>query len=215
MNIFARDHLVTRETGIKAAELNDRVALVHTLHLPAHDRLAAVKEFLHDLSTLGIAETLQDNLLRVLSKTAGIRVSRGHRTDDVIALGEIRIVVMNIAEHFLTVRLLQALFVRNNQPAALSGIVTRFAVDMHHHIRILARESRALDCRGESHFHNAKHDIDVNALLVGKNLDHIKKIFAAHRFIHLRPPLKSSSAIKCACSTSERGNSTVMGAACS
>ena len=215
MNIFARDHLITREAGIKTAEFNDRVALIHTLHLSAHDRFAAVQELLHDLSALSIAEALQDDLLRILSKTAGVRVSRSHRADDVIALGEIRVVIMNVAVHFLAVRLLQTLIVRNNQPAALSGIVARFAVDMHHHIRILARESRALDCRGESHFHNAKHNVDVNALLVGKNLDHIKKIFAAHRFIHLRPPLKSSSAIKCACSTSERGNSTVMGAACS
>ena len=68
--VFLRDHLVARQQRLDAARLDDRVAALHALDDAGDQVLFARQKIAQDLLALGIADFLQDDLLRGLRADA-------------------------------------------------------------------------------------------------------------------------------------------------
>ena len=206
--VFARNHFAAGQKRFKAADFNNGAVLHHALDLAVDDLLVAGEEFLEDLFAFGVPQTLQNDLLGVLGKAAAGAVDVFNRLFDVVAHLDLRIVVDHVGEHLLAVGLLQAFVAAHHNPAALGGPVTGAAVNAHHHIGVFTRELRLFHGACQSRFKHAEHGRLFNILFVGQYIDHLEHI-SAHYFF----PLKSSSAIRLARSTSTRSNSTTTGAA--
>ena len=115
---------------------------------------------------------------------------------------------MNIREHFFAVGLLQTGFVAHDNPAAHGRPVTRVGIDAHDYVGVFPGELSLFDGACKRDFEYAEDGGFFNVLLVGEDVDHIEH-FAAHYCF----PLKSSSAIRLARSTSEMPNFTCTGCA--
>ena len=193
-HVFARDHLVAGQTGFKTAHFDDRVALVHALDLTGDDRFAALEELLEDLFALGVAQTLQNHLLRVLSEAASraVDVDVVDRALDRVARNELGVIVVNVGVHLLTVGLHQPGLVGNDEPAARGGEFARAAVDVHHHVGVFAREAGALHGARERELQHAEDRFLVDILFASEHVDELKH-FAA---VHFSYPLKFNSLMR-------------------
>ena len=186
-HVFARDHLVARQTRFKTAHFNNRIALVHTLDRTGHDRFVAFEKFREDLFTLCVAQTLQNHLLGVLSKAAAGRVNIHvlKRTFDIVSRLQIRKFIVNVRIHFLMIGLLQPFFIGHNEPAAHGGKFTGRAVNPHDNVGVFARETSALHGARQSQFENAEYDVLSNVLFACEHVNELEHIAAVHWCITL------------------------------
>ena len=82
--IFLRDHLVARQQGLDAAGLDDGVAALHALDGAGDEMLLALEKVVEHLLALGVANLLQDHLLRGLGADAA-EVDGLERLLDIVA----------------------------------------------------------------------------------------------------------------------------------
>ena len=115
---------------------------------------------------------------------------------------------MDVREHFFAIGLLQALIVAHDHPAANGSPVARVGIDTNGNVSILTGKLSLLHCACQRDFEYAENGGFFNVLFACKDVDHIEH-FAAHSCF----PLKSSSAIKLARSTSLMPNVTCTGSA--
>jgi len=113
---FLRDQLIARDHAFDAAGLDDRVAALDALDRPREQVVFAFEEVVQDLLALGIADLLQDDLLRGLSADAP-ELDRLERLLDDVAQLERGIAQSGIGDRDLMRRLL-VLFVGHDGPTA-------------------------------------------------------------------------------------------------
>ena len=125
--VFFGDHLATAQTALDATCFDNDVAFVHTFDSTDEDFFAARHEVVEQHFALSITDFLQNDLLGCHSANA----TDGQRLDaffDVFALFDIRHTIAGVHQEFFGIGVLQACFVRHNQPTAESFVVTAVAV---------------------------------------------------------------------------------------
>lgn len=206
--VFARNHFALGQAGFQAADFDDGAFLVRALDLTGDHLFIASEELIENLFAFGVTQALQDDLLGVLGKAAAGSVDVFNRLFNVIAHFEFRIIVVDVREHFFAIGLLQALIVAHDYPAANGTPVARVGIDANGDVSILTGKLSLLHSACQRDFEYAENGGFFNVLFACKDVDHIEH-FAAHSCF----PLKSSSAIKLARSTSLMPNVTCTGSA--
>ena len=124
-----RDQLVARDHALDAAGFDDHVAALDALDGAGQQVVLAVEEIVQDLLALGVADLLQDHLLRRLRADAPELDGLERLLDDVAELQR-RIALRGVGDRDL-VRGLLVLFVGHDRPAPERLVVAGLAVDRH------------------------------------------------------------------------------------
>ena len=85
--VLLGDHLVARQHGFESARLDDGVAAFHALDDAGDEVLLALEEIVEDLLALGVADLLEDDLLRGLRADAAEFLRLERFLDEVTDLG--------------------------------------------------------------------------------------------------------------------------------
>ena len=173
--VLARDLLVARQHGLHAADLDDRVAALHALDRAGDEEFLAVEEVVEHLLALGVADPLQDDLLGGLGADAA-EVDRLELFLDVVADLHVGAQLAGVDDAHLGL-VVHDLLVEHYQPAALRGVITRIAVDRHHHVGIVV--DAFLGRRGQGGFERGKNDLLGDVLLTRQGIDKQQDL-AAH-----------------------------------
>ena len=206
--VFTRNHFRTGQQGIQTPDFHDCAFLHHALHGTVDDFFVTGEEFAENLFAFRVTQALQNDLFGILSKTTTGRINVFNRLFNVVTHLDAGVVVFDVREHFLAIRFLQPFVTAHHKPATDCRPVARVLIDRHHDVRILTGELRLLHRARKRRFQHAEHGSFFHIFFIGQNIDHIEHV-AAHYFF----PLKSSSAIRLARSTSAKSNVTTTGAA--
>ena len=164
--IFLGDHLVARQYRLDPAGLDDRVATFDALDRAGNQVLLARQEVIEDLLALGIADLLQDHLLRGL-RADPTELDRLQRLLDVFVELDIRDQGTGLFQRHLAIGSFQDL-VGHHMPAAEGAVVPAVAVDLHAYVNVLAE---ALLGRGrERLFQRGEHDVLLDVLLARQRI---------------------------------------------
>ena len=133
------------------------VALVQALDRAHEDPLAARHEVVQQLLALGVADLLQDDLLRGLRTDATDR-NRVDRLFDVVPLLDVADAFDGVAEDFLRLGVLQA----------EGFVLATLTIDGDADVPVGTRE--LLGGLRQRRFHRAKHHLALNTLLAGNGI---------------------------------------------
>ena len=174
--VFLGDGLVAAQAAFHAAAFDDQVALVHALDGAGEDLLATLHEFAQQHFALGIADTLQHDLLGRHGTDAADR----HRLDlllDEVAHGNVGDAVLRVHQQLFRLGILQAGLVGHDQPAAEGFVFAAFTVDGNADIHLALVQ--LLGGLGQRHFDGAEHHVTLDVLFAGDRLDQHQQ-FAVH-----------------------------------
>ena len=173
--VFLGDHLVARQHGLDPPDLEDRVAALDALDRAVDELLSAGEEIVQQLLALGVADPLQDDLLRRLRADAP-EVDRLQGLLDVVLELDVRVLLLRLGERHLLRGVFHGL-VGDDLPAAKRFEIARIAVDRDADIDVLGKT--LLRRRGDRHFQGAEHDFLVDVLFPRKRVG-LEQQFAAH-----------------------------------
>ena len=126
--VFFGNHLATTQAAFDSASFDDDVALVHALDGTDKDFFATCHEVVEQHFALSVTDFLQNDLLGSHRANA----ADGQRLDaffDVLALFDIRHAIAGVHQEFFSIGVLQACFVRYDQPTTESFVIA--AVTVH------------------------------------------------------------------------------------
>ena len=144
------------------------------LTVPVSRLSCALEEVVQDLLALGVADLLQDHLLRRLRADAA-ELDRLERLLDDVAELEVRVALGGVGDRELVRRLL-VLLVGHDGPAPERIVVAGLAVDRHARVDLLVREA-LLRRRRERRFERREHDVLRHVLLARERV-HEQQQFA-------------------------------------
>jgi hypothetical protein len=177
---FLGDQLVARDHAFDAARLDDHVAALDALDRAGQQVVLAVEEVVEDLLALGVADLLQDHLLRRLRADA----AEGHRLErllDDVAQRERRGALRRVGDREL-VRGLLVVLVGHDGPAAEGLVIAGFAVDRHARVDFVGKA--LFRRRRERRLERREHDVLGHVLLARQRVDQQQQ-FAVHvAFLH-------------------------------
>src|SRR2546425_5076583 len=159
--VLLRDHVLARQQRLEPAGLDDGAAALHALHRAGDQLVAARQEVVQDLLALGVADALQDHLLRSLRADAA-ELDRLERLLDEVLQLDIRFALLRFRQRDLRRRRLERI-VGYHLPAPERLVGSGVAVDVHAHVDILG--ILFLGRRGERHFEGAENDVARHVLL--------------------------------------------------
>src|SRR5262245_9877374 len=173
--VLLRDHLVARQHRFHPARLDDRVAALHPLDRAVHELVAATEEVLQDLLALGVADLLQDHLLRGLRADAA-ELDRLERLLDVILDLHVAVLGLCFGQRDLLRGNLDRV-VSDHLPAPERFVLAGVAVDRDAHVDVLGEA--LLGRRADRLLERAEHRVLVDVLLARQGIDEDQQ-FALH-----------------------------------
>src|SRR5690606_4536023 len=197
-DVLARNHFGARQACLDLAGIDNDITLVHALDRARDDGLATLEEVVQDLLAFCITDFLQDGLFGGLSADA-TEFFRLERLFDVLADLDTRNDLLGLGVQLLLVRLLQAGFVRHDQPAAKPFMLSGLAIDGNPDVGVFLEA--LLHGGGQRAFKRTEDHFPFDILFTRQGVDQ-KKNFATHRFL----PLKSKMGSSLARSTSSNVN---------
>ena len=177
---FLRDQLVARDHALDAARLDDHVAALDALDGAGQQVVLALEEVVQDLLALGVADLLQDHLLRRLRADAA-ELDRLERLLDHVAELQLRIALRGVGDRELVRRLL-VLLVGHDRPAPERLVVAGLAVDRHARVDLVGEA--LLGRRGERRLERREHDFLRHVLLARKRVDQQQQFAVHFAFLH-------------------------------
>ena len=161
---FARNLRIAADDAFGPAEINDHMAELDALDDTGDDFAAAVLEFLILPLALGIADFLEDDLLRCLRLNAA-ELDRWQRIDDIIADLGPRLKLLCRRDVYLLVKIVDQLDDFDNAPQPRLARL-RINLGANLHFRPIAHFCRALDCVLE----RFDHDLAIDQLFLGNRI---------------------------------------------
>src|SRR3989449_3376762 len=188
--VLLRDHVLARQQRLEPAGLDDGAAALHALHRAGDQLVAPRQEVVQDLLALGVADALQDHLLRSLRADAA-ELDRLERLLDEVLQLDIRFALLRFRQRDLRRRRLERV-VGHHLPAPERLVGSGVAVDVHAHVDILG--ILFLGRRGERHFEGAEDDVARHVLLPCQHVHQHHQLTIAcyqirrHEFLTIRGP---------------------------
>ena len=165
--VLLRDELVAREHAFDPARLDDHVAALDALDRTGEQVVLPLEKVVQDLLALGVADLLQDHLLRGLRADAA-ELHRLERLLDHVAELQRGVAIRGVGDRDL-VRGLLVLLVRHDGPAPERFVVAGLAVDRYPGVDVVG--VLLLGCRGERGFERREDDILGHVLLARERVD--------------------------------------------
>jgi hypothetical protein len=165
--VLLGDHVLARQHGFQAPGLDDGAAALHALHGARDELVAARQEVVQDLLALGVADALQDHLLRRLRADAAELDVGDRLLDDVVEL-RVGLALLRLfhRQHLRGVPV--RCIVRQDPPAPERLVRPGVAVDMHPHVDVLG--VLLLGRRSERHLKRAEDDVARHILLAREHV---------------------------------------------
>src|SRR2546422_485932 len=188
--VLLRDHVLARQQRLEPAGLDDGAAALHALHRAGDQLVATRQEVVQDLLALGVADALQDHLLRSLRADAA-ELDRLERLLDEVLQLDIRFALLRFRQRDLRRRRLERV-VGHHLPAPERLVGSGVAVDVHAHVDILG--ILFLGRRGERHFEGAEDDVARHVLLPCQHVHQHHQLtipcyqIRRHEFLTIRGP---------------------------
>src|SRR2546426_241083 len=188
--VLLRDHVLARQQRLEPAGLDDGAAALHALHRAGDQLVTARQEVVQDLLALGVADALQDHLLRSLRADAA-ELDRLERLLDEVLQLDVRFALLRFRQRDLRRRRLERI-VGYHLPAPERLVGSGVAVDVHAHVDILG--ILFLGRRGERHFEGAEDDVARHVLLPCQHVHQHHQLTIAcyqirrHEFLTIRGP---------------------------
>jgi hypothetical protein len=175
--VLLGDHLVARQHRFDPARLDDRVAALHALDRAGYELVAAREEVLQDLLALGVADLLQNDLLRGLRADAA-ELDRLERLLDVVLDLDVAVLRLRLGQRDLLGRDLDRV-VGHHLPAPERLVLAGVAVDGDAHVDVVGEA--LLGRRADRLLERAEHHVLVDVLLARERVDQEQQ-FPAHCF---------------------------------
>ncbi len=138
----------------------------------------ALEEVVQHLLALGVADLLQDHLLRRLGADAP-EIDRLQRHLDVVFEGHVADLGLRLGQADLLLGVLDGV-VGHHQPAAEGLELARLAIDFDAHVGLFVH--LLLGGRGQRQFERREHDV-LGHVLFARQRIHQQQQFSAHRSI--------------------------------
>ena len=178
--VLLRNQLIARDHAFDAPRLDDHAAALDALDRAGEQVVLAFEKVVQDLLTLGIADLLQDHLLRGLRADAAEFHRLEWLLDDVSELQR-RIALRGVGNRDL-MRGLLVLFVGHDGPAPERLVVAGLAIDRDTRVDIVG--ILLLGRRRERGLERLEYDLLGHVLLARQRVDEEQQ-FAVHRaFLH-------------------------------
>ncbi len=165
--ILLRDQLIARNHAFDAPGFDDCRPALDALDGAGEQVVVALEKVVQDLLTLGVADFLQDHLLRRLRADAAEFDGFERLLDDVTEL-EFGVTVSGVRNRDL-MRGLFVLFIGHDSPAPERLVVAGFAVDFDARVDVLRKA--LLGCRGERRLQRREDDVFRHVLFTCKGVD--------------------------------------------
>ena len=163
-------------TASTRPDLDHGVAALDALDRAGDQVLAAAEEVVQDLLALGVADLLQDDLLRGLRADAA-EFDRLQRLLDVVADLDVGDLVLGLGQQDLVALGIRPVVFGHDLPAAEGLVLAGFAVDRHAHVDLVLEA--LLGRRGERQLQRDEHDVLGHVLFARQRVDQQQQ-FAAH-----------------------------------
>src|SRR3989442_4947520 len=188
--VLLRDHVLARQQRLEAAGLDDGAAALHALHRAGDQLVAARQEVVEDLLALGVADALQDHLLRRLRADAA-KLDRLERLLDEVFELDFGFALLRLRQRDLRRPRLERV-VGHHLPAPERLVGPGVAVHMHAHVDILG--ILFLGRRGERHLEGAEDDVARHVFLTCQHVHQHYQLtisgylISGHKILTIRVP---------------------------